>query len=136
MDELTTITEYIQQQAGDEAEVIFGHGVDSHLGDRIRVTVIATGFASEGKIAKKLAEKKVHELDRTQISLFNQSDNSVNQRTAEIELKLKDDKDRPILEEKPTVQKPVVDKPVQRPQDKPILNKPEEPIEERTYVFQ
>jgi cell division protein FtsZ len=28
MDELTTITEYIQQQAGDEAEVIFGHGVD------------------------------------------------------------------------------------------------------------
>src|SRR5260221_9944288 len=135
MDELTTITEYIQQQAGDEAEVIFGHGVDSHLGDRIRVTVIATGFASEGKIAKKLAEKKVHELDRTQISLFNQSDNSVNQRTAEIELKLKDDKDRPILEEKPTVQKPV-DKPVQRPQDKPILNKPEEPIEERTYVFQ
>ena len=135
MDELTTITEYIQQQAGDEAEVIFGHGVDSHLGDRIRVTVIATGFVSEGKIAKKLAEKKVHELDRTQISLFNQSDNSVNQRTAEIELKLKDDKDRPILEEKPTVQKPV-DKPVQRPQDKPILNKPEEPIEERTYVFQ
>src|SRR5437879_5183441 len=87
MDELTTITEYIQQQAGDEAEVIFGHGVDSNLGDRIRVTVIATGFASEGKIAKKLAEKKIHELDRSQISLFKQSsDNSVNQRSAEIEL--------------------------------------------------
>ena len=142
MDELTTITEYIQQQAGDEAEVIFGHGVDANLGDRIRVTVIATGFASEGKIAKKLAEKKVHELDRSQISLFNQSsDNSVNQRGAEIELKLKDDKDRPILDrpileqEKPNVQKPV-DKPVLRPQDKPVLNKPEEPIEERTYVFQ
>ena len=140
MDELTTITEYIQQQAGDEAEVIFGHGVDSNLGDRIRVTVIATGFASEGKIAKK-SEKKVHELDRSQISLFNQSDNSVNQQGAEIELKLKDDKDRPILDrpileqEKPTVQKPI-DKPVQRPQDKPVLNKPEESIEERTYVFQ
>src|SRR6185436_4239339 len=131
MDELTTITEYIQQQAGDEAEVIFGHGVDANLGDRIRVTVIATGFASEGKIAKKLNEKKVHELDRSQISLFNQSsDNSVNQRGAEIELKMKDDKDRPILDrpileqEKPNIQKPV-DKPVQRPQDKPVLNKPE-----------
>lgn len=140
MDELTTITEYIQQQAGDDAEVIFGHGVDSHLADRIRVTVIATGFVSEGKVAKK--EKKVQELDRSQISLFNQqhADNSVNQRGAEIELKLKDDKDRPILdkpilEDKPKIQKPV-DKPVQRPQDKPILSKPEEPIEERTYVFQ
>lgn len=37
MDELTTITEYIQQQAGDDAEVIFGHGVDTGLADRIRV---------------------------------------------------------------------------------------------------
>ncbi|MEQ8573625.1 MAG: cell division protein FtsZ [Fulvivirga sp.] len=44
MDELTEITEYIQEQAGDEAEVIFGHGVDPNLEESIRVTVIATGF--------------------------------------------------------------------------------------------
>ncbi len=142
MDELTAITEYIQQQAGEEAEVIFGHGVDAGLGDRIRVTVIATGFISEGK---KKADKKAHELDRAQISLFEQTDNSVNQRGAEIELKLKEDSDRPMLQEqeKPNVQKPV-DKPiVQRPSDKPILNKPEdkpleheEASEERSYVFE
>lgn len=142
MDELTAITEYIQQQAGEEAEVIFGHGVDAGLGDRIRVTVIATGFISEGK-AKK-TEKTTRELDRSQISLFEQLDNSVNQRGAEIELKLKADGDRPILQEpeKPNVQKPV-DKPVvARPADKPILNKPEyqpldkeEETEERSYVF-
>lgn len=144
MDELTTITEYIQGQAGDEAEVIFGHGVDAALGDRIRVTVIATGFVSEGKMSKK-AEKKTLELDKSQIPLFGQADNSVNQRGVEIELKLKDDGDRPILQgaEKPSVQKPV-DKPVvQRPGDKPILNKPEdkpmepeEASEERSYVFE
>lgn len=46
MDELTEITEYIQDKAGQEAEVIFGHGIDSSLGQSIRVTVIATGFAS------------------------------------------------------------------------------------------
>jgi cell division protein FtsZ len=46
MDELTEITEYIQEKAGQEAEVIFGHGIDSSLGQSIRVTVIATGFAS------------------------------------------------------------------------------------------
>jgi cell division protein FtsZ len=96
MDELTTITEYIQQQAGDEAEVIFGHGVDSGLGDRIRATVIATGFLSEGKMTKKKEEKKVHELDRTQISLFGSVDNSVNQRNQDLQLKIID-KDKPIL---------------------------------------
>lgn len=44
MDELTDITEYIQEVAGTDAEVIFGHGVDHDLGDSIRVTLIATGF--------------------------------------------------------------------------------------------
>ena len=47
MDELTEITEYIQDKAGQDAEMIFGHGVDDTLGQSIRVTVIATGFARE-----------------------------------------------------------------------------------------
>ncbi|RNI29268.1 cell division protein FtsZ [Rufibacter latericius] len=47
MDELTEITDYIQEKAGDDSEVIFGHGIDSTLGTSIRVTVIATGFARE-----------------------------------------------------------------------------------------
>lgn len=47
MDELTEITDFMQEIAGDEAEVIFGHGVDPELGESIRVTVIATGFAAE-----------------------------------------------------------------------------------------
>src|SRR4051812_8050954 len=80
MDELTEITEYIQSQAGDEAEMIFGHGVDSDLGDRIRVTVIATGFSTENRdeIKKQDTSKKVHELDRGQTWLFT-PDNSVNE---------------------------------------------------------
>jgi cell division protein FtsZ len=44
MDELSDITEYIQEKAGDNAEVIFGQGIDPELGKAIRVTVIATGF--------------------------------------------------------------------------------------------
>lgn len=47
MDELTDITEFIQEMAGDEADVIFGHGVDPDLGNNIRVTVIATGFETK-----------------------------------------------------------------------------------------
>jgi cell division protein FtsZ len=44
MDELSDITEYIQEKAGDNADVIFGQGIDPELGRAIRVTVIATGF--------------------------------------------------------------------------------------------
>ncbi|SFP99283.1 cell division protein FtsZ [Hymenobacter arizonensis] len=47
MDELTEITEYIQEKAGQDAEMIFGHGIDDTLGQNIRVTVIATGFARD-----------------------------------------------------------------------------------------
>lgn len=80
MDELTEITEYIQEQAGDDAEMIFGHGVDPDLGDRIRVTVIATGFNSEkSHVPAKKDDKKVHDLDRSQGWLFNAADNSVNE---------------------------------------------------------
>jgi cell division protein FtsZ len=105
MDELTTITEYIQTQAGDDAEVIFGHGVDSGLADRIRVTVIATGFFAEGRIVKRKEEKKVHELDRTQIPLFGSIDNSVNQRHQEIELKIRTEEQPALQDEQEVVQK-------------------------------
>ncbi|WP_040303917.1 cell division protein FtsZ [Algoriphagus machipongonensis] len=47
MDELSEITEYIQEKAGDNAEVIFGQGIDPELAKGIRVTVIATGFAMD-----------------------------------------------------------------------------------------
>ena len=44
MDELTVITSYIQDQASEDMEMIFGHGVDDELGESVMVTVIATGF--------------------------------------------------------------------------------------------
>lgn len=58
MDELTEITEYIQEKAGEEAEVIFGHGIDAELGQSIRVTVIATGFAREASTINHHQSKK------------------------------------------------------------------------------
>lgn len=56
MDELSEITEYIQERAGDDAEVIFGQGIDPDLKKAIRVTVIATGFQA-GALTKDEADK-------------------------------------------------------------------------------
>jgi len=44
IDEVHQISTIIQQEAGEEAEIIFGAVHDPALEDRVRVTVIATGF--------------------------------------------------------------------------------------------
>lgn len=46
MDEITAITDFIQDEAGSTADVIWGHGYDATLGDKLSVTIIATGFNS------------------------------------------------------------------------------------------
>ena len=44
MDEITEITDYIQEAAGATADVIWGHGLDSSLGEKISITLIAAGL--------------------------------------------------------------------------------------------
>ena len=44
MRETTTATSIIQQEAGDDAEIILGTVLDESFGEQMRVTVIATGF--------------------------------------------------------------------------------------------
>jgi cell division protein FtsZ len=44
MDEAEEIQAYVQDMAGDNCDVILGMGHDPNLGDKIAVTVIATGF--------------------------------------------------------------------------------------------
>ena len=66
MDELGEITDYIQDAAGMTAEVIKGYGVDSSLGDKVNVTIIATGFdtkSSVGSKFEKAPERILHVLD-------------------------------------------------------------------------
>jgi cell division protein FtsZ len=46
MDEIMKITDFIQDAAGDNAEVIWGYGYDSNLDNNLCVTLVATGFSS------------------------------------------------------------------------------------------
>jgi cell division protein FtsZ len=46
IDEVTQISSIIQEEAGEEAEIIFGAVHDPELEGKVRVTVIATGFDS------------------------------------------------------------------------------------------
>lgn len=59
MDEISDITDYIQDEAGSTADVIWGHGYDETLGDNLSVTLIATGFNSSPVTGyEKAPEKK------------------------------------------------------------------------------
>ena len=44
LDEVEMIQAFVQDQAGEDCDVIFGTGFDDNLGDNISVTIIATGF--------------------------------------------------------------------------------------------
>jgi cell division protein FtsZ len=51
MDEIFVITEFVQQEAGENANLIWGNCYDERLGDKLSVTIIATGFESTRKVA-------------------------------------------------------------------------------------
>ena len=70
MDELTDITDYITEKVGDQADVIPGIGLDSSLGDAIRVTIIATGFEGNSTPEAKDTKKVIDLESSKQITMF------------------------------------------------------------------
>jgi len=66
MDEVGRITDFVQNKAGFDADLIWGNGKDEALGETLSVTIIATGFSSSSipKIAgNQQVEKETHHLN-------------------------------------------------------------------------
>ena len=53
MDEVDVIQNYLISQAGEETDVILGLGYDNSLGNKIGITLIATGFQHKDPFTKK-----------------------------------------------------------------------------------
>lgn len=107
MDELGEITDYIQEAAGQTAEIIKGYGVEPSLGDSVSVTIIATGFNQNNPIAYEYSKKPEQQ---------------------KIVLKLDETKAEPVAEEK-IEKKPETVNPLE-----PFLihKQPEPAVEEKT----
>jgi cell division protein FtsZ len=73
IDEIGEINEYIQAEAGNNANIIMGVGEDSALGEAIAVTVIATGFDQEqqNNIVNTESKKIIHTLEEEQRAAIN-----------------------------------------------------------------
>jgi len=84
MDELAEITDYIQEAAGQTAEMIKGYGTDETLGEKVSVTIIASGFNRKAPelgfetpqqpeikmvhLDEKKAEVKAEEIKKVEVS--------------------------------------------------------------------
>ena len=119
IDEIGEINDHIQNEAGNNANIIRGVGEDETLGDAISVTIIATGFDVEQqneivntepkKIIHTLEEEQrsVHNLINTPVTTFNLND-SPSDVTAErvvFELEEEIEEEAPVVLE---VKKPVM----------------------------
>ena len=61
MDEVDTIQNYLISQAGEHTNVIMGLGYDNSLGDKIGITLIATGFEHKDPFVKETVKEEVKE---------------------------------------------------------------------------
>lgn len=79
IDEIGEINDYIQIEAGHNANIIMGVGEDESLGDSISVTIIATGFDIEQQheIVNDEPKKIIHTLEDEQKSVHDLTKNSV-----------------------------------------------------------
>ena len=73
MDEIGEISDYVQDVAGNDADIILGTGNDETLNQEISVTVIATGF-HENTIAELVAHKNTSLPKITQEEIINLDD--------------------------------------------------------------
>jgi cell division protein FtsZ len=95
MDEVTEITEYVVDEAGQDVNVIWGYGVDPSLESGISVTLIATGFqasnnpnyssTSASKTTIRSLEMPKPEAQNVVKQVSNLTDFKVDQKNSEIE---------------------------------------------------
>lgn len=59
IDEITAINDFVQDAAGNDTDIIFGTCDDDRLGDKLSVTIIATGFEAQNEAPKELPRQVV-----------------------------------------------------------------------------
>ncbi len=100
IDEIGEINDYIQAEAGHNANIIMGVGEDETLGESISVTIIATGFDIEQQreIVNVEAPKIIHILGDEQKSVHDLTKKTVTAFNSNIETPAAKTQDRVVFE--------------------------------------
>ena len=78
MDEISEITEFVQEEAGINTNIIWGNCYDAELGDKISVTLIASGFDKGRKSNDAGSNKITVSLDDEKEAMFSRDDARMN----------------------------------------------------------
>ncbi len=100
LDEIGEINDYIQDEAGYDANIIMGIGEDEQLGEAISLTVVATGFTpdQQSNITNTETKKIVHTLEGEQKATYNFSEQAISKTPAIDEpLRLKNKESEKII---------------------------------------
>ncbi len=74
MAEMTEASDRIYNEAGDDAEIIWGTVIDDNIGEELRVTVIATGIQSETDRKRPSVSGKVRDITEADLTGVNNLD--------------------------------------------------------------
>jgi cell division protein FtsZ len=113
IDEIGEINDYIQAEAGHNANIIMGVGEDESLGESISVTIIATGFDIEQQreIVNVEPAKIIHTLDDNQKNEYDLTKKSVTAFNHETETPIAKTDDRIVFELLEEEQEEIIEQP-------------------------
>jgi cell division protein FtsZ len=126
MDEIADITDFIQDEAGSTADVIWGHGYDDTLGDKLSVTIIATGFNATPNVGllPKAPEKITVSLEEDRPTMITQPIESPVQGAVESSINLFMQSTPPVAATPPVVEQPIMFKKEETPISSPSVEQP------------
>ena len=133
MDEIAEITDYVQEAAGNDCDIIWGNCNDENLGDKLMVTVIATGFETTEQRNHRLKQStyKITHIDTNEMmgkkEMIVQPDAQVDVDETDEEAKIKLKYVPKITEEKKTIVKEEEKNPQQFTFDFGLFDFPVEP---------
>ncbi len=92
MGEIGMITEYVQETAGNNCEIIWGNCTDTNLGEKISVTLIATGFETrqQKKLSKPIGGKVTYKLEEDEPIIPEEAINPPIQTVPEVKIEQKE----------------------------------------------
>jgi cell division protein FtsZ len=95
MDEVEIIQSHLITQAGEGTDVILGLGYDNTLGDKLGITLIATGFEHKDPFVRKEPKKPAVKQEEKIVMVLGQPEQEVLSKPAAKEMKIVED--NPVL---------------------------------------
>ena len=128
LDEVLTITEYVQDATGNCSDVIWGNGEDSRMGEGLNVTLIATRFDEEEEIVEKRHDLSENISNAMLTGMHSEVTAPKNKPIEEVE-SINKTVEQEVVEEiklidKRKVEEPITFEPIIQPQEKDIKRHP------------